>query len=318
MPSIKKIAIFLLIFQLALYPLAMTPSTTMRQSKIVMVIKGSIGKSGGFHIESTNTYAGMQHWLVPLAQYDKNLNKMEDLLETKLTEARGKDIEIVVAAAHGNLEEAIKVFEDMGGRVIKVYEAIASFRGVISSDLVSALANKPEIGWTQSVHKDYVPFLRVSIPQQRIGTLESKAVPPSSYPALSQTPWGRNIYGDPNTAIAIVDTGLDDSHPEIGPYGGGTSASWETIQTFTGSVSGTGSSGSHYNNPSSSAWSEHTIYLQSGVKYRIILDWSTSQDLDLYVYQPGKAPSQDGSGSDYFTRAYTCLLYTSPSPRDRG
>ncbi len=305
----KKIYILpLLLVLFLIYPIAHVnySAPKSRETHKIIVIKGTIGSSPESpYINKANSYAGMEHWLVPLALYDSNLNKMEDLLETKILDANGKDIEVIVAAAYADLDSAINAFESLGGRVIKIYPATASFRGIIPAEKIEILANMPEIGWIQSVHKDYVPFLRVSIPQQRIGTLDSKAVPPSSYPAPSWTPWGQNIYGDPNTAIAITDTGLDDSHPELGPYGGPTSGAWETVQTFTGSVSGTGSSGSHYNNPSSSAWREHQIYLQSGVKYNIILDWSTSQDLDLYVYKPGKAPSQDGTGDDYFTRAYT-------------
>ena len=88
-----------------------------------------------------------------------------------------------------------------------------------------------------------------------------------------------------------------------------TSEQSETVPepptTFTGSVSGDGTWGPHYNNPDSVAWAEHKVLLTAGTEYSVTLNWDSSSDLDLYVYKPGTAPSQDGDGSDYVTRAYT-------------
>ena len=85
----------------------------------------------------------------------------------------------------------------------------------------------------------------------------------------------------------------------------GSTPAPEPPTTFTGTVNGDGTTGAHYNNPSSSAWAEHLVTLTAGTEYTVTLDWDSTSDLDLYVYKPGTAPSQDGTGSDYVTRAYT-------------
>ena len=76
---------------------------------------------------------------------------------------------------------------------------------------------------------------------------------------------------------------------------------------ITGSVSADGI-GSHYNDYNSPAWSEHQIYLEAGKKYRVVLDWDSFADLDLYLYAPGTAPSQDGTGDDYYERSFTSKM----------
>ena len=92
--------------------------------------------------------------------------------------------------------------------------------------------------------------------------------------------------------ILYIDTGSSEPAPE-------------PPTTFTGAVSGDGTTGPHYNNPSSSAWVEHKVLLTAGTEYTATLNWDSTSDLDLYVYKPGTAPSEDGDGSDYVVRAYT-------------
>jgi len=146
----KKILLILLITLLLATPIAYTTRGNKNtQTKKVIVITGTIGPPETKYINKANSYAGMEHWLVPLALHDKNLNKLEDKLETKILEAKEKDIEVVIAAAYGDLDAAINIFEQMGGKITKIYRATASFRGTIAADKISILANKPEIGWIQ-------------------------------------------------------------------------------------------------------------------------------------------------------------------------
>jgi len=306
MKKFLAISLFLLLFMSTLAPFFTTKAQTTTKVITITPVVVKSQKSVEHHyvyINKENSYAGLESWITTLKYYDKDMDKIEDLLEQKIANTN-KDVEVVVIATR-DLDSAIETFESLGGKVLSIYKSLNGFRGFIPASAVMSLASSSEIGWIESFHKDYVPFLRVSIPQLRVGTLESKAVPPSQYPEIEWTPWKKGIHGDPQTAIAVVDTGLDDSHPELGPYGGPSSGSWQNYQTLTGSVSGTGSSGTHYNYPDSSAWSEHSVYLEEGVKYFFELNWDTNADLDLYIYKPETAPSQDGSGSDYVARAYT-------------
>ena len=110
----KKIYIILpLILLFLAYPIAYinnSKSNVVNTTK-VLVIKGTIKAPENPYSNDANEYAGMEHWLVPLAAYDANLNKIEDLLETKIHEANGKDVEVIVAAAHTDLESAMAVFQ---------------------------------------------------------------------------------------------------------------------------------------------------------------------------------------------------------------
>ncbi len=75
--------------------------------------------------------------------------------------------------------------------------------------------------------------------------------------------------------------------------------------TILGIVMGDENVGPHYNDPSSPAWAEHEVYFEAGRQYKIMLLWDSLVDLDLYLYKPNMAPSQDGTGGDYYERAYT-------------
>ena len=118
-------------------------------------------------------------------------------------------------------------------------------------------------------------------------------------PVASTGTWYVGCYaysGSGNYEIKVVLYLSTSEQPETAP---------EPPTTFTGTVSGDGTWGPHYNNPDSVAWAEHKVLLTAGTEYSVTLDWDSSSDLDLYVYKPGTAPSQDGDGSDYVTRAYT-------------
>lgn len=92
---------------------------------------------------------------------------------------------------------------------------------------------------------------------------------------------------------------------EILEIGGGVENYTGLYVELSGTVIGDGKYGPHYNDWESSAWNEHYISLSEGKTYRVILSWNSYADLDIYVYRPGEAPSQDSSGSDYFVRGYT-------------
>ena len=200
------------------------------------------------YINLRNSYARMEHWLVTLEKYDANHNKIADKLEKimltgeykvvipgrkilldlgdkKITIEEIPDtivslkynpddfIPVHVAAADRDIEAAMSVFKSLGGIVTTVYREIYAFSGYIRLNRIGILAQHPAIGFVEFHNKYFYPMTAWSILQMRIGTTDGKMVPPSLYPLFNETPWGRGILGDPNMAIAIVDTGIDDTHP---------------------------------------------------------------------------------------------------------
>jgi len=68
-----------------------------------------------------------------------------------------------------------------------------------------------------------------------------------------------------------------------------------------GIVIGDGKPGPHYNDTNTTAWKEIGIYFEYGYTLHISIYWNdTSVQLNLFFYEPGKAPSQDGTGEDYY------------------
>ncbi len=200
------------------------------------------------YINLRNSYAAMEHWLVNLENYDSDHDKIADKLEeiiaigtekivipgrkvmldlgdmiVPIDEIGPKTIEIRysrddlifvdVAAADRRLEEAIAYFKSMGGTIETVYREICAFSGYIELYKVPLLSRSPLIGFIEQHNEYFYPMTSWTVLQMRIGTLSTKLVPPNSYPMNNETPWGRGIFGDPSIAIAIVDTGIDDTHP---------------------------------------------------------------------------------------------------------
>ena len=206
-----------------------------------------IGKYN-MYINLRNSYSSMEHWLVKLEKYDANHNKISDELEEILATGKekvvipgrkilldlgdkivpideiggrtleikyGRDdlINVDVAAADRRLEDAISYFKSMGGTISTIYNEIYAFSGYIELYKIPILARSQLIGFIEKHDTYFYPMTAWAVLQMRIGTMTNKLVPPSSYPMYNETPWGRGIFGDPYMAVAIVDTGIDDTHP---------------------------------------------------------------------------------------------------------
>ena len=167
------------------------------------------------YINLRNSPWKMEHWLTRLSQYDENMNKIADRLE-KILQKEEQEIPVRVAAADARLREAMDIFRSMGGRIEHVWEKINAFWGYIDPSKIPVLASKEYIGYIEYHYTNYTLYLRVSIPQQRFGTNANKYM--NNIPYNETTPWGQGYLGDPYSTLLIVDTGLDDTHPELGPY----------------------------------------------------------------------------------------------------
>ncbi len=70
----------------------------------------------------------------------------------------------------------------------------------------------------------------------------------------------------------------------------------EPLLTLNGCLTGDGYYGPHYY----VAWREYEVELSSGEYEITLILYNKTFDIDIYVYEPGKSPSQDATGIDYY------------------
>ena len=140
---------------------------------------------------------------------DKDFDAVQDSLEatiSQLTANKSATLPIVVTLYNPVSSLDLDYFMMLGGRVTHVYRYVTyGFAGVIPAANISTFASL-EKGNLCVIERD-VPVLYcldVSVPLIR----------------ARPTVWDTYGYsGSPNHSIAIIDTGIDDSHSDIGPYG---------------------------------------------------------------------------------------------------
>jgi len=140
---------------------------------------------------------------------DKDFDGVQDSLEAMISQVianRDVVLPVVVTLYNPVTSQDIDWFVMLGGRVTHVYQYVTyGFAGVIPTANISRFASLEE-GNLCVIERD-VPIryhLDVSVPLIR----------------ARPTVWDTYGYtGSPNYSIAIIDTGIDDSHSDIGPYG---------------------------------------------------------------------------------------------------
>ena len=168
------------------------------------------------YVNFRNSPWKLEHWVTNIRMFDPDMDKLSSEIEKQIRNDAGI-IPVHVTAADRKLLEAQNEFTSLGGKIMHTWRNIYAFWGYIDADRLRLLAKKDCIGFIEYHHTNYSLYLRVSIPQLRVGTNPNK-LGNSSYVYNSSTPWGKGIYGDPYTTLVIVDTGIDDTHPELSPY----------------------------------------------------------------------------------------------------
>jgi len=143
---------------------------------------------------------------------DKDQNLIHDRIDQTLREiyvngSLQKPLKIeVLCWDQQSLQEAISIFRTMGGKILKVWEFINGFLGIIPASNIE-------------------PFARQA--QGKVGLIE----PAWGYEIVSYSDWAPiltgvrsyvwdtlGLKGDPNATICVLDTGVDTDHPMLARY----------------------------------------------------------------------------------------------------
>ena len=143
------------------------------------------------------------------ASVDKDGDKIHDELNSVLAAKASNGtladpVEVIVAVEDGELDTAIQAFTQLGGNLTHRFEhAFYGFAGLIAYDRIDDLA---AIGQVDLVERDQ--------PMRRYSDTSTLLTDVRTYI------WDTLGYtGDWNSSIAVLDTGIDDTHPMISPYG---------------------------------------------------------------------------------------------------
>ncbi|MFQ6073904.1 MAG: S8 family serine peptidase, partial [Candidatus Bathyarchaeia archaeon] len=140
---------------------------------------------------------------------DGDLDGIQDSLEVTILNAdlNGSAVLPVVVTLYNPVSQRdIDLFTGLGGRVTHVYQHVTyGFAGVIPAANISRFA---------SLEKQNLCVIERDVPlRYHLDT---------SVPLIRARPnvWNTHGYmGSPNNSIAIIDTGIDDSHADTGPFG---------------------------------------------------------------------------------------------------
>ena len=143
---------------------------------------------------------------------DKNGNKIHDQLERMLQHGSSDLIDVIVITS--DLNEKVIDFFNKYGMVEKVYErAITGFSGKILGNWIYELAEFQDVVFIQPIFR-----------HKKTTFMSTKAINVRSYV------WDTLGYnGSGDFAIAIIDSGIDPTHPMTGPYYGDANFSGKIV-----------------------------------------------------------------------------------------
>jgi subtilisin family serine protease len=142
-------------------------------------------------------------------EIDKDFNGIEDALESKITTCSENELEepiaVIVILKQPYTETDIDGFLSAGGEIVHKYERVTyGFSGTVPlskiNELAEALGDKLNI-----IQQDRPTEACLDVSTQIIGA--------------RNTVWNTYGYrGDPDSAIAVIDSGIDDSHTDLSGY----------------------------------------------------------------------------------------------------
>ena len=140
---------------------------------------------------------------------DEDFDGIQDSMENMVSQMvanKGAVLPVVVTLYNPVKSQDLDWFVMLGGRVTHVYRYVTyGFAGIIPASNISSFA---------SLENDNLSIIEYDAPVRYhldIGV-----------PLIRARPIVWNTYGytgSPNHSIAIIDTGIDDSHPDVGPFG---------------------------------------------------------------------------------------------------
>ena len=172
-----------------------------------------IGKAYDSEQGSIRVVASSDDFVRPIIRHpdamDRNLDGIQDSLETvilRMISNKSALLPVVVTLNNPVKSKDLDLFRMLGGQVTYVYQYVTyGFAGVIPAANTSSFAQFE--GKNLSIIEYDAPVrchLDISVPLIRVRPVV----------------WNTYGYtGSPNHSIAIIDTGIDDSHLDVGPYG---------------------------------------------------------------------------------------------------
>ncbi len=149
---------------------------------------------------------------------DKDGNKIHDDLDLQLqkfernlevNEIKGQNgiadeyLPVGIMFDSQNYDSDALLFKSLGGRIIRNWSIISGFQGEIPISNISKFASS---ALSLEIVEPAFKAVKYSDSSLFLTRVRNYA-------------WTKGYSGDPNSSIAIIDTGIDDSHPILGPYG---------------------------------------------------------------------------------------------------
>lgn len=132
------------------------------------------------------------------ASLDNNGNKIEDILDEKINKNPEGRSRIIVSV--DKLSDQIEEFKSSSGDIVHTYEhAIQGFAGEIQHKNIPRFAGK--VKNLQFIEEDKPTALHLD---KSVRIIRARNVT-----------WNNGFKGYPNFSIAVLDTGFDDSHPDL-------------------------------------------------------------------------------------------------------
>ncbi|MFX0210860.1 MAG: S8 family serine peptidase [Candidatus Hodarchaeota archaeon] len=139
---------------------------------------------------------------------DKNNNKINDFLDEKLESGTiNPETNIIVAVENGKIESVIHFLETVGGDPGTIFEP------EIGEGFYGLAATVPTTKITSLAQFPFIEFIEEDSPAIYHADVATQLT------QLRTFVWDNLTYtGDGNNSIAIIDSGLDDSHPILNGY----------------------------------------------------------------------------------------------------
>lgn len=146
---------------------------------------------------------------VQIEKLDKNENRITDDLEKKITKrsCKGNRISVIVSTKTNEFQDTVLLFENFGGVVQYIWDqpenTVYGFSGEIDISRLKAFSEQVKSS-IELIEED-LPAIRNSDVATHLAMIRTHV-------------WDNlNYTGDPNMAIAVLDTGIDDSHLAFSP-----------------------------------------------------------------------------------------------------
>ena len=144
---------------------------------------------------------------VKLKLLDKNANLITDSLENRIASSEDDQISIIITTKTNEFVDDLMLFKKMGGVVQNIWDKpddiIFGFSGIIRASKIKEFSGQVKSSIT--LIEENLPTIRNSDVATHLAMIRTHV-------------WDElNYTGDPNMAIAVLDTGIDDSHTAFSP-----------------------------------------------------------------------------------------------------